>query len=146
MDDFENRSSGAAPSEWGPKTPAIVACAVVGVAFALAAVFLVTDAPGRFLGAVAAVGLLAFALSSWRARPKLRIGDGELVLRGTFGTTSLLRNEVDHVKISEIGRLGRRVYLLEIESGDQLIVLNRWDLGGDPRAVQQALRDAGYRG
>jgi hypothetical protein len=116
----------------------------VGVAFGIA-VFLVADAPGRLLASVAALGLLGFAAVSWRCRPKLRITDEGLELQGLTRLTLLPRAAVDSVKVSEFRRLGRRTRLLEIESGDDLIVLNRWDLGTDPREVHEALRAAHYR-
>ncbi|GAB5903988.1 hypothetical protein BKG77_15250 [Mycobacteroides chelonae] len=134
----------ASPAEWGPKPAGIAAAALVGVAFGIA-VFLVADAPGRLLASVAALGLLGFAAVSWRCRPKLRIADEGLELQGLTRLTLLPRAAVDSVKISEFRRLGRRTRLLEIESGDDLIVLNRWDLGTDPREVHEALRAAQYR-
>ncbi|QCH21797.1 PH domain-containing protein [Mycobacteroides salmoniphilum] len=134
----------ASATEWGPKPAGIAAAALVGVAFGIA-VFLVADAPGRLLAAVAALGLLGFAAVSWRCRPKLRIVDEGLELQGLTRVTLLPRATVDSVKVTEFRRLGRRTRLLEIESGDDLIVLNRWDLGTDPRDVYEALRAARYR-
>ena len=68
-----------------------------------------------------------------------------LELQGLTRVTLLPRAGVDSVKVTEFRRLGRRTRLLEIESGDDLIVLNRWDLGTDPRDVHEALRAARYR-
>ncbi|MBA0049289.1 PH domain-containing protein [Mycobacteroides sp. LB1] len=138
-------NSPASPAEWGPKPAGIAATALVGAAFGIAAVALVSDAPGRLLASVAALGLLGFAAVSWRCRPKLRIADDGLVLQGLTGSTLLPRASVDSVKVTEFRRLGRRARLLEIESGDRLIVLNRWDLGTDPRDVLEALHAARYR-
>ncbi|MGH3724597.1 MAG: PH domain-containing protein [Mycobacterium sp.] len=136
-------SNPSSAGEWGPKPLGIAAAALVGVAFGIA-VFLVPDAPGRLLATVAALGLLAFAAVSWRCRPKLRIAADGLALQGLTGTTLLPRASVESVKVTEFRRLGRRARLLEIEAGDHLIVLNRWDLGTDPRDVLEALRAAHY--
>lgn len=44
-----------------------------------------------------------------------------------------------------IPALGRRVRLLEINTTtDTLLVFSRWDLGGDPLDVLDALTEAGY--
>ncbi|WP_078289622.1 PH domain-containing protein [Mycobacterium sp. D16R24] len=134
----------ASATEWGPKPAGIAAAALVGVAFGIA-VFFVSDAPGRLLATVAALGLLGFAAVSWRCRPKLRIVDEGLELQGLTRVTLLPRATVHSVKVTEFRRLGRRTRLLEIESGDDLLVLNRWDLGTDPRDVHEALRAARYR-
>lgn len=57
----------------------------------------------------------------------------------------LQRQDVDAVRITEFRRLGRKVRLLEIDTGDDsLLVLSRWDLGGDPVRVLDALSEAGY--
>ncbi|MCW2554596.1 MAG: hypothetical protein JWR13_3431 [Mycobacterium sp.] len=135
-------------TEWGPPTGGIAACGFFGLLMAVAAVTVVTDAPGRALAGIAAVGLLAFASMSWRARPKLAItGDG-LVVRGWFGTHVLGRQDVAKIRITEFRRIGRKVRLLEIDTADddRLLVFTRWDLGTDPLDVLDALTTAGYAG
>jgi hypothetical protein len=108
-------------------------------------VTLVTDPPGRILVGLAAIGLLAFAIMSWRARPKLAITDGALVYRGWFSARELTKPDVTRVRITEFKRIGRKVRLLEIDTVDnRLLVLSRWDLGTDPLRVLDALTDAGY--
>ncbi|MBJ7341807.1 PH domain-containing protein [Mycolicibacterium sp.] len=135
-------------TEWGPPTGGIMACGVFGVAMATAAVTVVTDVPGKALAIIAAVGLLAFALVSWRARPKLAITGAGLAVRGWFGTRILGRQDVAKVRITEFRRIGRKVRLLEIDTApdDRLLVFTRWDLGTDPLDVLDALTDAGYAG
>jgi hypothetical protein len=135
-------------TEWSPPTGGIAACGVFGIVMAVAAVTAVTDGPGRVLAGIAAVGLLAFASMSWRARPKLAItGDG-LAVRGWFGTHVLGRQDVAKIRITEFRRIGRKVRLLEIDTvaDDRLLVFTRWDLGTDPLHVLDALTDAGYAG
>jgi hypothetical protein len=115
---------------------------------AVAAVTVVTDVPGRFLAGVAAVGLIAFAALSWRARPKLAITNAGLEYRGWFGTQVLTPADVAAVRITEFRRLARKTRLLEIDTAadDKLLVFTRWDLGTDPLNVLDALTDAGYAG
>jgi len=105
------------------------------------------DPAGRILTGIAAVGLVVFAAGSWRARPRLAVTPEGLVYRGWLRSTTLLREDVELIRITEFRRWGRTVRLLEIETGDdRLFVLSRWDLGGDPLEALDALTDAGYAG
>ena len=113
---------------------------------AVGAAVVADDAPGRLLGGIAAVGLLVFAAGSWRARPRLALTGEGLVYRGWFRTRALARADIDSIRITEFRRIGRKVRLLEIDSGDNLIVLTRWDLGTDPLIVLDSLATAGWAG
>ncbi len=132
-------------TQWGPPTAGIIGAGVVGLIMAAGVVTLVTDPPGRVLVGVAAVGLLVFAIMSWRARPKLAISDGALVFRGWWRTRHLGHADIKLIRITEFRRIGRKVRLLEIDTtDDRLLVLSRWDLGTDPLRVLDALTDAGF--
>ncbi|TGD84663.1 PH domain-containing protein [Mycolicibacterium sp. CH28] len=134
-------------TEWAPKTAAIAGLGVAGSLMAIACVTVVTDAPGRILTGFAALGLFAFAIGSWRARPRLAITPDGLVYRGWFRTQTLQRADVTLIRITEFRRIGRKVRLLEIETtADRLLVLSRWDLGTDPLSVLDALTEAGFAG
>ena len=134
-------------TEWSPSALGVAACAVAGFMMAVGAVTLVTDAPGRILIIIAAVGLLSFAIVSWRARPKLAISDGGLSIRGLFHTTRLAKEHIKIIRITEFRRIARTVRLLEIDAADgRLFVLTRWDLGTDPLEVLDALTAAGLAG
>jgi hypothetical protein len=125
----------------------IAACGIAGLILAIGAVTLVTEAPGRILLGIAAVGLILFASQSWRARPKLAISDDGLVTRGWSRTNLLRPADIKIVRITEFRRLARKVRLLEIDTNDdQLLVFTRWDLGTDPLNVLDALTAAGYAG
>ncbi|MCB1263364.1 MAG: PH domain-containing protein [Mycobacterium sp.] len=136
-----------ARTEWGPPSAGIAAVAIAAIMMAIAAATVAADAAGRILTAIAAVGLAIFAAGSWRARPRLAItGDG-LVYRGWLTTTTLRRTDIELIRITEFRRWGRKVRLLEIDTtADRLIVLSRWDLGGEPLEVLDALTEAGYAG
>lgn len=134
-------------TEWGPNPAGIAGIGVGGIFMAIACVTVVTDPPGRILAGVAAVGLLLFAIGSWRARPRLAITPDGLVYRGWFRELTLRRPDIRLIRITEFRRLGRKVRLLEIDtSEDRLLVLSRWDLGTNPLDVLDALTDAGYAG
>jgi hypothetical protein len=134
-------------TEWGPNPAAIFACGIFGIVMCIAAVTLVTDAPGRLLVCIAAVGLLVFAGFSFRARPKLAITDDGLVIRGWWRTRVLPKAAIELIRITEFRRLARKVRLLEVDDVDgRLTVFSRWDLGTDPIEVLDTLTAAGYAG
>jgi hypothetical protein len=132
---------------WEPRAAGIAGCGFGGVLMAIASVTLVTDPPGRILTGVAATGLILFAGVTWRARPKLAITPGGLVLRGWFRTQVLQHSDIKIIRITEFRRHGRRVRLLEVEPiKGGLVIFSRWDLGTDPLEVLDALTAAGYAG
>jgi hypothetical protein len=132
-------------TQWSPSTLGVAGCGIFGLVMAIAAVTLITDPPGRLLVGIAAVGLLAFASMSWRARPKLAITDDGLVIRGSWRTRLLRRTDIKVIRITEFRRIARKVRLLEIDTiDDRLFVFTRWDLGTDPLDVLDALTAAGY--
>jgi hypothetical protein len=134
-------------TQWEPRAPGIAGCGLGGILMAIASVTLVTDPPGRILTGVAAAGLILFAGVTWRARPKLAITPGGLVLRGWFRTQILQHPDIKIIRITEFRRHGRTVRLLELENvTGGLAVLSRWDLGTDPLEVLDALTAAGYAG
>jgi hypothetical protein len=134
-------------TEWEPRAAGVAGCGLAGVLMATASVTLVTDPPGRILTGVAAVGLILFASLTWRARPKLAITPGGLVLRGWFRTQVLQHSDIKIIRITEFRRHGRTVRLLEVEPvTGGLVVLSRWDLGTNPLEVLDALTAAGYAG
>ena len=141
MDNFGTPTS----HRWGPPVAGIIGVAAAGVLMALGCVAVATDPPGRFLTGTAAIGLLVFAAGSWRGRPRLAVtGDG-LVYRGWVRTQMLRRADIESIRITQFRRWGRAVRLLEIDTfAGQLFVLSRWDLGGDPLDVLDALTDVGY--
>lgn len=131
--------------QWGPSNLAIAGVAFAGLLMALAFATVATDPPGRLITGIAAAGLLIFAAGSWRGRPRLAVAADGLIYRGWLRTQTLRRPDIDTIRITQFRRWGRTVRLLEIDTkADQLIVLSRWDLGGDPLDVLDALTDAGY--
>lgn len=136
-----------ADAEWQPSSGAILGCGLAGLLLVAVGLTLVTDLPGRLLIGAAGAGLLVFAVLSWRARPRLALTDDALVVRGWFRTHRLTRAQIRLIRITEFQRIGRKTRLLEIETADDdLLVLSRWDLGGNPLAVLDALTAAGYAG
>jgi hypothetical protein len=123
--------------------------ALAGIVMAVGCAMVASDPPGRILTGIAAVGLLVFAAGSWRARPRLAVTVDGLVYRGWLRATTLRPTDIELIRITEFRRFGRKVRLLEIDSTapdaeSGLIVLSRWDLGGDPLDVLDGLTEAGY--
>ncbi|MGH3533053.1 MAG: PH domain-containing protein, partial [Mycobacterium sp.] len=52
-------------TQWAPPAAGIAGCGIAGIVMATACVTLVTDAPGRLLTGIAAVGLILFASATW---------------------------------------------------------------------------------
>ncbi len=131
--------------QWGPSVGAIAGVAFAGVLMALGCATVASDPPGRLLTGIAATGLLIFAVGSWRGRPRLAMTNDGLVYRGWLRTQTLRRADIETIRITQFRRWGRTVRLLEIDTvTGQLFVISRWDLGGDPLDVLDALTDAGY--
>jgi hypothetical protein len=134
-------------TQWSPSPTGIAACGIVGIVMAIACVTVVTDAPGRLLIGISAVGLILFASATWRARPKLAITPDGLQLRGWWRTQLLQRADIKIIRITEFRRIGRTMRLLEVDAVDgRLFVFSRWDLGTDPLDVLDALTAEGYAG
>ena len=134
-------------TQWAPPAAGIAACGIAGLAMAIAGVTMVTDAPGRIMTGIAAVGLVLFAGLTWRGRPKLAITPDGLAIRGWFRTQVLRPSVIKIIRITEFRRYARTVRLLEVETADGgLVLFSRWDLGTDPLKVLDALTAAGYAG
>lgn len=107
------------------------------------------DPPGRLLVGVAALAVGVATATAALARPRLRVEDEGLVLRGLTGTRRFPWERVDAVRIVRMRRLGVPAAYLEVEAreddtdGDpgRLLVLGRLELGTDPVEVADALQD-----
>jgi hypothetical protein len=134
-------------TQWSPSPTGIAACGIAGVVMAIACVTVVTDPPGRLLLGISAAGLILFASTTWRARPKLAITSEGLRVRGWWRTQLLRKADIKIIRITEFRRIGRKMRLLEIDAVDgRLLIFSRWDLGTDPLDVLDALTSEGYAG
>ena len=135
--------------QWGPSVPAITAVALAGILMAIGCATVATDPAGRFLTGMAAVGVADLRRRVLAGPSRLRSSAG-LVYRGWLRTQTLRRADIESIRITQFRRWGRTVRLLEIDThAGQLLVLSRWDLGGDPLDVLDAhrrrLRGAAHR-
>ncbi|HEU5473145.1 MAG TPA: PH domain-containing protein [Actinophytocola sp.] len=123
---------------WAPDPP-LVGVAWVAAVAALAAVFLIGDAPGRVLLVVLAGGLGLAGLFGTVARPRLVADHHGVTVRGLTGRRHWPWSEVN-VRLVRTRRFGREVSTVEVDAEEDLVVLGRLDLGADPEDVVEAIR------
>jgi hypothetical protein len=138
-----------APHTWA-SPPALVGMAWVLCVGALAWTILADDPRGRILTAIAAAGLLLFALFGTVARPRLSADPDGIEIRRLGGRQRWPWGAV-RISVSSTRRFGRTVSLLELDTGNDaadededdvggLVVLGWLDLGTEPEQVAAVLR------
>jgi hypothetical protein len=132
----------AAPtSTWAPRWGVVGAVAAVGAAFAvLALVSASGDGPGAVLAAVAAVGFLAVAAYDATIRPTLVARSDGIVVRQGWQPRRYPWAAVTRIEVVTTRRL-LVLHALEIDAGDDLLLLSSRRLGGDLGAVAELLGD-----
>lgn len=123
--------------QWSPRPVESAVAAAVGLALLL--VTLGLDTAGRLLVGAAGVFLLALAVLDALIRPRLR-ADGEGLTVRTIGRRRSGPWAAIAVRVRAGRRLGTAVNTLEIDVGEDLVVLGRRELGADPVIVAEALR------
>ena len=132
------------PHAWSVRPALVVLAWVLAVVAAAYAVFS-GDPIGRFITGVAAAGLLLFALFGTIARPRLAVRADGVEIRTLTGRHHLPWGSM-RISVSSTRRFGRRVSLLELDTGNDddpdggLIVLGWLDLGTEPETVADTLR------
>jgi hypothetical protein len=122
--------------QWAPRWLESAAAAAVGMSLLGVAVGL--DAAGRLLVGAAGLFLLGLALSDAAVRPRLVADADGLTVRtlarrigGPWAGVA--------VRLRAGRRLGTAVHTLEIDVGDDLVVLGRRELGANPSEVAEQL-------
>jgi PH (Pleckstrin Homology) domain-containing protein len=120
----------------------LVALKVAGVVvFAVVAAASLGDRVRLVMALVAAVALGAYAVRDLVAPVRLRAdAEGLTVASGYAGHRRLGWAEVAAVRLDQRYRLGARSMLLEIDAGEALYLLSRYDLGAPCDEVAAALR------
>lgn len=109
-----------------------VAKAAVAAVLAVAAL-LTGERLAIFVGALAAVALVVFAVRDVLARERLRADrSGVDVVSGFASRRHLPWAEVEALRIDERLRLGVRSRLLEVDADAEIYQFGRHDLGVDP--------------
>lgn len=115
-----------------------VSSGVIGVKFAIAAgialIALIRGIGPEFvIGIIAAVAVAIYGLRDLLGRDRLRADPTGLRIGTGFGAhRTLAWTDVEHLRVDQRSRLGARSELLEIDAGDDLYLLSRFDLGADP--------------
>jgi hypothetical protein len=112
----------------------------------VAALSFATDAAGRLLLLAAAVVLAGYTLTDLVFRPRLAVDGTGIRIRSPLAHAELAWPDVAAIRADERSRYGLRSVTLEIDGGDQLIVLSRRALGAPPDAVASLVRSFDPRG
>ncbi|MEV0588920.1 PH domain-containing protein [Nonomuraea sp. NPDC050310] len=118
------------------KTLAALACAALGVYW-----YLQGDVRGVILAVPATLLLGAMALRDFVAPVRLAADhDGLTVVHGYAGRLRIPWEQVQDIKVDVTRRYGRRGEMLEIDTGENLHIFSRADLGTSPTEVAAELR------
>lgn len=127
--------------QWSVRTKVPVVEAL-GALLLLGAALTSGDQAARLLGLVGAVLLGVLAVRDRVLRTRLTAdSEGLTVIWGFAGRQSLGWSQVASVRVDERSRLGLRTRLLELDTGEQLVLLSARDLGADPEDVASALEE-----
>jgi hypothetical protein len=119
---------------FGPDRRLIALSAVLALV-ALGAVIVSADPAGRFLAAVAALVLAAYAITDVVFWPRLTASGEGLRVRSPATRAQLAWTDIEGIRVDERNRLGLMARTLEIDAGPLLLVFSRRALGEDPRTV-----------
>jgi hypothetical protein len=113
---------------------------LAAVGCVVAAVLALQSPPmGRLLFGIAALILLGYVLCDLSFRPRLEADRSGLRIRAPLARRAFSWSQVDAVRADERIRHGLRTVTLEIDSGDDVVVLSRRVLGADPVEVARTL-------
>lgn len=119
--------------QFAPDLRLSAALALAGLFCAAASI--ATDAAGRLLLLAAALLLIGVAVCDLVVRPRLQADASGVTIRSPMRRTRLRWDEIDRVRADVRHRHGLRSVSLEIDTGDNLLVLTRRGLGTDPERV-----------
>ncbi len=90
------------------------------------------DGAGRLLYLLAAAVLAGYVASDLAFRPRLAVDAQGVTVRSALVRTRLSWPEIEQVRADSRIRYGLRLVTLEIDAGEQLVVLSRRSIGTDP--------------
>jgi Bacterial PH domain len=95
---------------------------------------------GLWLGLIAAALMAGYGLRDVLGRERLRAdANGVRIGTGFAGHRDLPWSRLERVRVDQRLRLGLRTDLLELDAGEELFLLSRYDLGADPHDAYEAL-------
>jgi hypothetical protein len=137
--DFVERA--AATGRVSLSVPRGVMLAKAGVAVVLLLVALaVSNESQRIVLLIAAAAMGAYAGRDVFARERLRAdGDQVVAVRGYSSRRVLAWSEIERIRVYGTNRLGARSEMLEVDTGDEIFLFSRFDIGVDPDEAVRAL-------
>jgi len=132
-------------ASFGPDRRLTAACGG-GSLVALIVAFAVLDTAGRLLFVLVALLLIAYAVSDLVFTPRLVADSSGVTVRTPFGRSDLAWHQIDRIHADARQRYGLRSVTLEIDAGDELVVLSRRALGNDPEYVSDVVNSFAPQG
>jgi hypothetical protein len=121
-----------------PRSVMLIKFAVAAL-LALAALFVDNESQNVVL-LVASAGMAAYAGRDLFARERLRADADEVVaVRGYSSRRVLAWSEIERIRVYATNRLGARSEMLEVDTGDEIFLFSRFDLGVEPEEALGAL-------
>jgi hypothetical protein len=125
-----------ASAQWHVDRVMFAAKAIGAVAFGLIPPVLGLNAASRWFGLVVAIGLAIYAVRDLVAPVRLSAdSEGVTVIHGYAGHRRLRWSEIERVRVDA----HRRGEFLELDAGESLHLLSRYDLGARPTEVLETL-------
>ncbi|MFL6138930.1 MAG: PH domain-containing protein [Frankiaceae bacterium] len=134
----EPAPGGASGQAWAARWSTVVALAVAGAALALLAAG--SDPVGAVLAGAAALGALGLAAFDALARPTLAVDRAGLTVHDGWRPRRYAWAEIDRIEVRTTRRL-LVLHALEIDAGDDLVLLTRRRLGTDLAEVSARLAE-----
>jgi hypothetical protein len=126
------------PREWRV-APSIIALKGAG-ALLLAVLGLTADGRGLFLAGVAALGFAFLAVRDLLARVRLTADvHGVTVVTGFSGRRHIPWPQIQRIRVDSRARYGTRMELLELDTGDDVHLFSKFDLGEPVVPVAETL-------
>ncbi|GAA0427776.1 hypothetical protein Acor_38060 [Acrocarpospora corrugata] len=127
------------PSREWRVAPSIIVLKAAG-ALLLAALAVTADGRGLFLAGIAALGFAGLAVRDLLARVRLTAGPaGITVISGFSGRHHIPWPQLEHIRVDSRSRYGTRMELLELDTGDNVHLFSKFDLGEPVVPVAEVL-------
>ncbi|MEV7011804.1 PH domain-containing protein [Streptosporangium sp. NPDC051022] len=126
---------------WRVRRELLVVKVVAAVVFALLAVLNAGDPRGAILAGVVALVAAVLALRDILAPVRLSAdGEGLVVVRGFVGSERIPWSAIERIRVDRRARFTSRTEFLEIDTGEAIFLLSRFDLGVPCQEAADELR------
>ncbi|MFD0884070.1 PH domain-containing protein [Streptosporangium algeriense] len=126
---------------WRVRRELLVVKVIAAFAFAVLTVLNLDDPRGMVLAGAAALVAAVLALRDLLAPVRLSAdGEGLVVVRGFAGSQRVPWSAVERIRVDARTRFTSRTEFLEIDTGEEIFLLSRFDLGIPCREVADELR------